>query len=48
VTAEERMRQQARGDSGVSVAPPGYEWVNRGPGVWQLAPIVVFIPDRPR
>jgi Zn-dependent protease len=48
VTAEERMRQRPRDDSGVSVAPPGYEWVSRGPGLWQLAPIVVYIPDRPR
>jgi Zn-dependent protease len=48
VSAEERFRQQPRRDAGVSVAPPGYEWVNRGPGVWQLSPIVAYASDRPQ
>jgi Zn-dependent protease len=26
---------------GIWTAPPGYRWVSRGDGVWQLAPIVV-------
>jgi Zn-dependent protease len=32
-------------DAGISIAPPGYRWVQRGDGVWQLAPIVVRIPE---
>lgn len=31
----------------VWVAPPGFRWVSRGKGVWQLAPIVVRTSDRP-
>ncbi|SIO62878.1 Zn-dependent protease (includes SpoIVFB) [Singulisphaera sp. GP187] len=30
----------------VWVAPPGFRWVSRGKGVWQLAPIVVRTSDR--
>jgi Zn-dependent protease len=48
VTAEEQMRRPWRPDSGVSIAPPGYQWVNRGPGVWQLSPIVAHVSDRPQ
>ena len=44
VIAEERRRQftvdKDQGD-GIWTAPPGYHWVNRGDGSWQLAPIVV-------
>jgi Zn-dependent protease len=32
-------------DPGISVAPPGYRWVQRGDGVWQLAPMVVRMPE---
>jgi len=32
-------------DPGISVAPPGYHWVHRGDGVWQLAPMVVRMPE---
>ncbi|WP_256368969.1 site-2 protease family protein [Aquisphaera insulae] len=41
VIAEERRRgfDAPRGD--IWAAPPGYHWVHRGDGVWQLAPIVV-------
>jgi Zn-dependent protease len=45
-----RRRTAAGGDGdGVWVAPPGYLWVDRGNGVWQLAPTVVPAskPDRP-
>jgi Zn-dependent protease len=30
---------------GMWVAPPGYRWVHRGNGLWQLAPIGVHFPD---
>jgi Zn-dependent protease len=50
VSSEERRRRQSRpdSDSGVSIAPAGFEWVSRGPGVWQLCPIGVHMADRPR
>ncbi len=45
VRAEEagsgRSRWRTASGGGVWFAPPGYSWVSRGPGVWQLAPIVV-------
>jgi len=42
VLSEERRRQYETAPSdGVWVAPPGYQWVQQGNGVWQLAPIVV-------
>jgi Zn-dependent protease len=42
VLGEERRRRYAAAQSdGVWVAPPGYQWVHQGNGVWQLAPIVV-------
>jgi Zn-dependent protease len=42
VLHEERRRRQATAQTeGVWVAPPGYRWVDRGNGVWQLAPSVV-------
>lgn len=37
VLAEERRRQG--GSAGVWIAPPGYQWVNRGSGAWQLVAI---------
>jgi Zn-dependent protease len=43
VVAEERRRtfDQAGSDAGIWTAPAGYRWVQRGNGVWQLAPIIV-------
>lgn len=44
VLAEEWRRTHGGGDSsdqGIWTAPPGYRWVHRGQGVWQLAPIGV-------
>ncbi|AGA26260.1 site-2 protease family protein [Singulisphaera acidiphila] len=35
------------GSDDVWVAPPGFRWVSRGKGVWQLAPIVVHTSNRP-
>ncbi len=40
VRADERCR---RGDGGISIAPAGYRWVNRGNGCWQLAPISIHV-----
>jgi Zn-dependent protease len=42
---EDRRRGYARTDPGISVAPPGYRWVQRGDGIWQLAPVVVRVPE---
>jgi Zn-dependent protease len=47
VVAEESVRRY-EGDKGVWVAPPGFRWVQRGDGVWQLAPIVVTVDPRGR
>jgi Zn-dependent protease len=33
---------------GVWTAPPGFRWVSRGDGIWQLAPIVVNTADAER
>jgi Zn-dependent protease len=43
VRLEEWRRSQSGGSSerDIWTAPPGYRWVHRGQGVWQLAPIVV-------
>jgi len=43
VLAEERRRtfDEAGSDPGIWTAPAGYRWVQRGNGVWQLAPIIV-------
>jgi Zn-dependent protease len=42
VLNEERRRRYAAAQSdGAWVAPPGYQWVHQGNGVWQLAPIGV-------
>ncbi len=38
VLAEGRDRRR-RDDDGIWTAPPGFSWVSRGQGVWQLAPI---------
>jgi hypothetical protein len=45
VRADE-SRRLARGDAhGIWTAPPGYHWVSRGGGVWQLAPAVVAVAE---
>ena len=44
VTSEERPRQPD--GAGVWTAPPGYRWVSRGDGVWQLDPIAAPANDR--
>ncbi|CAN5909143.1 hypothetical protein BH23PLA1_BH23PLA1_20810 [soil metagenome] len=42
VRAEERRRRvEPRPEPGLWTAPPGYFWVNRGNGVWQLSAIVL-------
>lgn len=52
VRAEERYQQPQgvpRPESGLWAAPPGYLWVDRGNGVWQLSPIVIPVPgEEPR
>jgi Zn-dependent protease len=51
VLAEERPRDlfHPSGDDGDGIwtAPPGFQWISRGNGVWQLAPIAVA-PHEPR
>jgi Zn-dependent protease len=41
---ERRRRYGSPQPEGVWVAPPGYQWVQQGNGVWQLSPIVVPYP----
>jgi Zn-dependent protease len=47
---ERSDRNWGRGDApaadGIWTAPPGFRWVSRGDGVWQLAPILVGSNDR--
>ena len=45
VLAEERRRKYDTGDQDIWTAPPGYQWVQRGNGAWQLAPILVTSND---
>ena len=45
VLVEERQRDEAGTDHGIATAPPGFRWVSRGDGVWQLAPISGPIHD---
>jgi Zn-dependent protease len=41
VLAEERRRAcYGSENQGIWTAPPGYQWIQRGDGVWQLAPVV--------
>jgi Zn-dependent protease len=44
--AEERRRLTPEGQDGFWVAPPGYQWVTRGDGIWRLAPIWATVTDR--
>jgi Zn-dependent protease len=47
VLYEERRRSVALGTGqGMWAAPPGYRWVDRGNGLWQLAPVGVNFPDQ--
>jgi Zn-dependent protease len=53
VVAEERLeswrRPWAPGATpadGIWTAPPGFQWVSRGDGVWRLAPTMVHATDR--
>jgi Zn-dependent protease len=39
VRYEEHLRRQR--EAGMWFAPPGFVWVSRGPGQWQLTPIVL-------
>jgi Zn-dependent protease len=50
VLHEERRRRStsAGGEQGIWTAPPGYRWVQRGNGAWQLAPLTVWIGDQER
>jgi Zn-dependent protease len=43
VIAEERSHDDD--SDGLWTAPPGFRWVSRGRGVWQLAPITVPVAD---
>lgn len=47
VIAEETRRRfdGGRDDDDIWTAPPGYRWVPRGQGAWQLAPSVVTMND---
>jgi Zn-dependent protease len=44
--AEEHQRRNPNGDDGFWVAPPGYQWVSGGDGVWRLAPLWVVNSDQ--
>jgi Zn-dependent protease len=48
VRAEEYRRREPRDRDGLWFAPPGYAWVSRGPGLWQLAPVTIPVTDRYR
>jgi hypothetical protein len=41
VRSEERRHAFTGGNQGIWTAPPGYRWVSRGNGQWQLAPIAI-------
>jgi Zn-dependent protease len=45
VLYEEGQRQLGAQGRGIWTAPPGYHWVSRGNGTWQLAPITVGVTD---
>lgn len=48
VQAEERRRSVSGESHGIWTAPPGYRWVSRGNGQWQLAPILIRFNDSSR
>ncbi len=45
VLYEERLRGYRPDVAAAGAAPPGYQWVDRGNGLWQLAPRGVRMPD---
>jgi hypothetical protein len=48
VVAEERRLRSSRfegAEEGIWTAPPGFHWVHRGNGVWQLAPVMATAQD---
>jgi len=44
VLFEERLREFGPNGQAAGAAPPGYQWVDRGNGIWQLAPRGVRMP----
>lgn len=48
VRSEERRRVFPNDGQGIWTAPPGYRWVRRGNGLWQLAPITVRFTEPSR
>ncbi len=42
-TWEDRLKTSR--SEGIWTAPPGYHWVSRGGGVWQLVPIVIPVTN---
>ncbi|MDR3639438.1 MAG: site-2 protease family protein [Isosphaeraceae bacterium] len=47
VASEEQQRTYANAPhQGIWTAPPGYRWIRRGQGLWQLAPINVSVNDQ--
>jgi Zn-dependent protease len=48
VRFEERRRPAAAPQPGIWTAPPGYRWVSRGNGTWQLAPVAVWADEYDR
>jgi Zn-dependent protease len=48
VRSEERRHAFTGSNEGIWTAPPGYHWVRRGNGLWQLAPIAVRFGDSNR
>jgi Zn-dependent protease len=45
VRSEDRRQGLPADSQGIWTAPPGYHWVRRGGGLWQLAPITVRFHD---
>jgi hypothetical protein len=43
VRSEERRRGFSAESQGIWTAPPGFRWIRRGNGRWQLAPITVRV-----
>ncbi len=48
VRSEGRRQGLPPDGRGIWTAPPGYRWVRRGNGLWQLAPLTVTISDPSR
>ncbi len=43
VLHEDASVDRRRAGQGIWTAPPGYRWVSRGNGTWQLAPMTVGV-----